>query len=524
MSKQSFIKGTMILLAAGIINRLLGFVPRIMLPRIIGAEGVGLYQLGYPFLIVILTLISGGLPLAVAKLVAEAESEKDEPRVKNILKISLILTLSLGVVFTILCIWAAPWITTRLLTDSRVYYTFLSMSPIIIIVGISSVYRGYFQGRHDMIPTAASQIVETLVRIVAVLFLAYYMLPYGIEYAAAGAMLGVVLGEVGGLLVLFIHYYRNQPPIGLVPETVIGNTPGKLSLYTNFRKIMQIYLPVTASKLVGSGSYFLESIMIVQSLAIAGIAAVTATTQYGILQGMVIPILLLPSALTYSLSVSLIPFLSEAAARNDMKLIHKRLHQSLKLALVTGAPFAVIMFVLASPLCYFLYHDAEVGDMLRMMAPAALFIYFQGPLQAALQALNKPGTALLNTFIGACIKLLLIYLLATKPEFGIMGALIAINANIVLVTALHWNSLVQLFKFSMNVWDFIKVAASMVLMAAACHFIMVEPWISSLFLRFLASCMAGCLVYLLCITALKLIDKHDAAKIPWLGKKLTKFF
>lgn len=524
MSKQSFIKGTMILLAAGIINRLLGFVPRIMLPRIIGAEGVGLYQLGYPFLIVILTLISGGLPLAVAKLVAEAESEGDEQRAKSILKISLILTISLGVIFTILCIWTAPWITTHLLTDARVYYTFLSMSPIIIIVGISSVYRGYFQGRHDMIPTAASQIVETLVRIVAVLFFAYYLLPYGIEYAAAGAMLGVVIGELGGLLVLLIQYYKKQPPIELMLETVVGKNSAKLSFYTNFRKIMQIYLPVTASKLVGSGSYFLESIMIVQSLAIAGIATVAATTQYGILQGMVIPILLLPSALTYSLSVSLIPSLSEAAARNDMKMIHKRLHQSLKLALVTGAPFAVIMFVLASPLCYFLYHDAEVGDMLRMMAPAALFIYFQGPLQAALQALNKPGTALVNGFIGACIKLLLIYLLATKPEFGMMGALIAINANIVLVTALHWNSLVQLFKFSMNSWDFVKVAASMVLMAAACHFIMVEPWNSSLLLRFLASCVVGCFIYLVCIAGLKLIDKHDAAKIPWIGKKMQKFF
>src|SRR5690554_5955318 len=124
MTKQSFIKGTMILLAAGIINRILGFVPRIMLPRFIGAEGVGLYQMGYPFLIVVITIITGGSPLAIAKLVAEAEVEHNEKRIRGILHVSLILTTSLSIFFVLLCIWAAPWITSHLFTDQRVYYTF----------------------------------------------------------------------------------------------------------------------------------------------------------------------------------------------------------------------------------------------------------------------------------------------------------------------------------------------------------------------------------------------------------------
>src|SRR5690606_3770887 len=126
------------------------------------------------------------------------------------------------------------------------------------------------------------------------------------------------------------------------------------------RRLFSIAVPVTASRLVGSTSYLLEAILITQMLAIAGVATAAATAQYGILQGMIIPILFLPGALTYSLSVSLTPSLSEAAARGDMRTIHKRLHQSLRLALVTGAPFAVIMFVLAEPLCYYLYGNAEV--------------------------------------------------------------------------------------------------------------------------------------------------------------------
>src|SRR4051812_179343 len=100
MSKQTFIKGAMILLAAGIINRLLGFVPRIVLPRIIGAEGIGLYQLSFPFLTVMLTIITGGIPLAIAKWVAEADSLGDSARVKYIFRTAMTLVVSLGILMT----------------------------------------------------------------------------------------------------------------------------------------------------------------------------------------------------------------------------------------------------------------------------------------------------------------------------------------------------------------------------------------------------------------------------------------
>lgn len=520
--KQSFIKGTMILLAAGIINRILGFAPRIMLPRFIGAEGVGLYQMGYPFFIVILTLITGGIPLAIAKFVAQAESEGNERRIRSILNVSLFLMISLSLLFTALSIAASPWITTHLFTDSRVYYTFLCMSPIIPIVAVSSVYRGYFQGRHNMIPTAVSQVVETLVRIVAMLLFSLLMLPYGIEYAAAGAMAGVMVGELCGMIVLLYQYKRSKSDYEAYHSVTIGTQSSVLGFVSNLKSLLKISIPVTASKLVGSGSYFLESVMIVQSLAAAGVATAAATAQYGALQGMVMPILFLPGALTYSLSVSLVPSLSEAAARNDMTTIHKRLHQSLRLALVTGAPFAVIMFVLADPLCYYFYKDSEVGAMLKMMAPIALFLYLQAPLTATLQALDKPGTALLNTFVGAALKLILIYQLASNPQFGIIGALIAINVNIVLVTLLHGHSVARLLKFSMKLSDFFRVGVGMAVMAGACHLLMYEPWIDLPIVRFLTACSFGIVLYLLCMIWMKLIDKHDITRVPWLGRKLTK--
>lgn len=535
MTKQSFIKGALILLAAGIVNRILAFVPRIALPRIIGPEGVGIYQLGYPFLIVMLTLITGGIPLAVAKWIAEAETQGDRTRVKQIFRSAMTLTLMLSLLLTVLFVWLTPWISTHLMTDSRVLQTLRMMSPLLVIIGISSVYRGYFQGKQNMIPTALSQTLETVIRIVLALLFAEWLLPYGLEWGAAGAMLGVVAGEVGGLAVLLVQYARERrkkraigQPAGELTEQPdmsvplpIGASPaiklpsGRVPV---MRRLISLSVPVTASRLIGSFSYLLESIFTARALLLAGIATGAATAQYGALQGMIVPILLLPTALTYSLAVSLVPSLSEAAAKGDRVTIHSRLHQSMRLALVTGAPFVVIMLLFADPICRVLYNHAEIAPMLRWMAPVGLFIYLQAPLQAALQALDKPSTALMNTFAGAVVKLVLIIKLASMPSLGIYGALIAINVNIVLVTVLHWISVARFVGFRMKGLDFLKVGAAMVVTGAASLWVMNLQSLPRVWQNLTLACFAGAIVYLLLMIALRMIDRDDAARMPLIGK------
>jgi stage V sporulation protein B len=474
--------------------------------------------MSWPFLIVVLTVITGGIPVAVAKLVAEADAEGNERRIRSILKLSMSLTVTLSILFTAVCVLGARWITTHLLTDDRVYITFLSMTPMIVLIGISSVLRGYFQGRQNMIPTATSQMAETLIRIVMVLVGAYMLLPYGIEWAAAGGMLGGLAGEMGGLALLLYHYAGSRREREALWQATIGTTPTVRRL-SGLRRILGIAMPITGSKLVGATSYLLESIFIAQALAAAGISTALATAQYGALQGMVMPILLLPSALTSSLSVSLIPSLSEAAARKDMKTIHMRLHQSLRLALVSGAPFAVFMFVLAEPLCYYMYNQDQVGVLLKTMAPVALFIYFQAPLQATLQALDQPGSALVNTLVGSVVKLTLIYLLASKPELGIRGAVLAINVNIALVTLLHWRSVVRALRFSMQMLDFLKVGAAMAITGIICYGVMNSAWPESGFVRFAASLCMGMLAYVTLIVLFRLVDAYDLERLKrWSGK------
>lgn len=527
MRKQTFIQGTLILLFAGIINRMLGFIPRIALPRIIGAEGVGLYQLGYPFFIVLVTVITGGLPLAIAKMVAEAEGENRPEQSRKILHTGLAISLTLGIFFTIVALLSASWVSSVILTDQRVYYTFVSMTPMIAIVAVSSIYRGYFQGRQNMLPSAFSSVLESVIRIFFMLWFSWLLLPKGIAFAAAGAMLGVTVGEIGGMLALLLQYYyivkkdKNEapPPTGTAvsgSSAESGDEPQRQP-GSVLKRLIGISVPVTAGRLIGSFSYLLESIITVRSLALAGIAAAAATAQYGSLQGMVIPLLLLPGVLSSSLAVSLVPSLSEAAARNDLPTIHKRMHQALRLAMVTGAPFAAVMYVLAVPLCTLMYGNAaDTAPMLRMMAPFALFLYVQAPLQAALQAMDRPGKALINTLIGAVVKILLILLLASRPEYGIQGAIIAIIVNSLLVTMLHGYSVVRLTAMSLRWSDPVKIIAATIIMAAGMSYVYTSVHVSSSqWIQFLAAAACGMGVYLSICLLSGLISRRDLERVPF---------
>lgn len=532
--KQSFIYGTLILLAAGIVNRMLGFIPRIILPRVIGAEGVGLYQLGYPFFLVLVTVITGGIPLAVAKMIAEAESQGRRDRSHRILRTALGLSVGLGILFTGIALASASWVTTVLLTDSRVYYTFIAMTPMLSIVAVSAVYRGYFQGLQNMIPSALSSVLETVTRIFFMLWFAWWLLPKGISFAAAGAMLGVTAGELAGMLVLLVQYRRavnrdnpepditagqNELPAPQEPTGAGGNVGSDRGI---LRRLLRISIPVTGGRLVGSFSYLLESIITARSLAMAGIATSIATAQYGALQGMVIPLLLLPGALTTALAVSLVPSLSEAAARKDNKSIHKRIHQALRLALVTGAPFAVLMYVLAEPLCSLLYGNADTAPMLKLMAPFVLFMYVQPPLQATLQAMDRPGTALFNTLTGAVVKILLILLLASRPEYGINGALIAIIVNSILVTLLHGFSVVRLLSLRMKLLDLVKTIAAMIIMGAGVKYVYHHTPLAGgvQWAQFMLASALGMILYFGISLLTGLFTRRDLEKLPLIRRWL----
>ncbi len=172
---------------------------------------------------------------------------------------------------------------------------------------------------------------------------------------------------------------------------------------------MRIAVPTLGSRMIGSIAWFFEPIVVAQSLALAGITAIHATKQYGELTGYALPLLMLPSFITYALATSLVPAISEAAAQKQYRLIEYRLHQAVRLSLLAGGLSIVVLYVLAEELMYLMYGPNQAAIFIQAMAPFFIFYYLQGPLQAVLQALDLAKEAMTNSLIGAIVKTALIF-------------------------------------------------------------------------------------------------------------------
>ncbi|MBU8879525.1 stage V sporulation protein B [Bacillus sp. FJAT-29790] len=517
MSK--FLKGTMILLAAGLVTRVLGFINRIVIARFIGEEGVGLYMMAFPTLILVVTITQLGLPVAISKNVAEAEARGDLAKIKKILVVSLAITISLSAVFTPALIILAPYLSETLFTDSRTHLPLLAIAPIVPIIAISSVIRGYFQGRQNMKPAALSQMLEQIVRITLIAAMTKAFLPFGIEYAAAGAMLASVIGELASLIYL-VTTFKMKKKFRVRKQFFKYVYSGK----NTFNELMSIALPTTGSRMIGSLAWFFEPIVVAHSLAIAGVAAITVTKQYGALTGFALPVLMLPSFITYSLSTSLVPAISEARSKNNIGLIEYRLQQALRFTFITGGLAVVILYVLSDQLMEVMYNSSSGASFIKLMAPFFLFYYYQGPLQAALQALNLARAAMINSLIGAIVKTAVIFFLASQPAFGINGVAMGILVGFVLVTLLHFATVLKTISFTFYVRDYVKTIIVMGISGWCGYWLLqkLNPTIH-LAVQVLLITVVITFVYTVLTLLLGLVKKEELKRIPWIGKPLSKF-
>ncbi|WP_019120112.1 stage V sporulation protein B [Brevibacillus massiliensis] len=522
--RQSFFYGTVILIVAGAATRILGFINRVVLSRIIGAEGMGLYQMVVPLMYFLITLTTLGLPVAIAKQVAESEAAGDFRKTKRLLVLSLTLTGALSLTLCLILYLGARTLTGWLFSDERAYWALLASLPVIPLASFSAVLRGYFQGKHNMTPTATSQLLEQIVRMALVVVMTVTFMDNGVEYAAAGAVASIIFGETAGLLYMFWQFRRQ----GRQTAERLFQLPLLASLKQNrenLRQLLSMSLPVTMSRLVGSIAYVLEPMIVPFALLVAGYQAHEATSLYGKFAGMAVPLLLFPTFLTYSLSISLVPAVSEAAFQKNSTLVHRRIYQAMRITLVIGAPCAVLLFVFAEPLCQLLYGNREVGVLLREMALFSVFLFFQTPLAAALQGLDYAGTVFRNTLFSSAVKLLAMFVATAHPAFGIHGAIIALNLGITLGTLLHFASLVKAIGFTINFSEFCKIGAAMLAMGyagsyMANHLFYDLPLIKKLLLSS-GSCF---LLYVVLLVGMRVLGKQDVRRIPWIGEQLSVFF
>ncbi len=476
----NFINGAAILSAAGIIVKILGAIFRIPLTNIIGPEGIGIYQLAYPMYSFLLVISSAGFPVAISRLVAEAVNVGDYKLAKRTFRLSEKLMAILGAAAMLIMILFSSLIAkSQGNPDSRP--VLLAIAPAILLVSTLAAYRGYFQGLQNMKPTALSQILEQLIKLIAGLGLAAYANRYGAKWGAFGAVLGVTISEFAALVYIMVLYLAKKKTLekdiedmefrssrvsskkiigrvvtiaipvaigsailplvsmidqlivinglkGIIPEITNLNLPfdmesirayaAKLGLDTASAEILQ------GLKSVGDIKEYLPELYekYITSLA---------TSLYGIMSGTCSPITALPLIFSTSIAISLVPAVSQARARRSRKEVCEKATTGFRMTSFITFPCAVGIFVLADPIIRTLYSSYSEWEILvaarclRVMSLTVFVLPLIHTATAILQGVAKQNLPVVNLAIGALILKFPVTLICIRiPSLNILGAAI----------------------------------------------------------------------------------------------------
>ena len=416
--KEKFINSVIILLVGGLLTKVLGMLIKIIMSRLIGTEGLGLYMMVLPTFSLFIGIGQFGLPTALSKLVAEK-------RKNNIKLFFSILPIALGInlflILTIIII--APILANALLHDPRCYLPILAIAVVIPFTSLSSICRSYFFGKEKMAPHVISNLVEDIVRLSLMIIGIPFFLPKGLEYAVCYIILSNVISEAASILILFIFLPKK---LQIKKEDLI---PKK----DYMKESLSIGIPNTTGRLLGSIGYFLEPILLTTTLLAIGYPSKYITTEYGVLSGYVMPLLLLPSFFTMAISQALLPVVSREYTRGNYNFVKRKIKQAITYSLAIGIPVTIFFIILPELPLKIIYHTEEGISYMRFLAPICLFQYIQSPLSSCLDAMGKSKDAMVATTLGVITRSTLLVILSLL-KIGLWGLIIAISINVLVVT------------------------------------------------------------------------------------------
>ncbi len=418
MKKNVFIKSVILLILGGFVSKLVSMIKKIVLARYLGTEGMGLVALVSPTFVLFMTLASLGLPVAISKLVAE-ETKNNKNLVFSIIPISLLFNITL----TLIIIFSAKFIAINLLNEPRCFLALVCIGLVLPFVTISSILRGYFFGKQYMFPHVLSCMVEDILRLIILIIGLPFFLEKGIEFAVAYTILVNMFSELTSIFVLFFFLPKN---FKITKKDIILNKQ-------NVKDVFSIGVPTTMGRLTSSFGTFLEPIILTFVLISIGYSNKFIVNEYGILNGFIMPLILLPSFFTMAISQALIPGISKAYSINDKKFVKKRLKLAIFLSLLVGIPATIIFTLFPEWPLKFIYGTTEGTEYIKILAPLFLFHYVQNPLNATLQAMGKAKDAMNGTLQGTIIRTIIIFAFSYLC-IGLWGLVIASGVSVIYIT------------------------------------------------------------------------------------------
>ena len=519
---NTFFGGAAILAMGILVVKVIGLFYKIPLVNIIGSEGSADFNNAYNIYSVLLTISTAGLPVAVSKMVSEANALGRQNQVHKVFRLSLAAFLTLGVVSFLIMYFGSEQLA-GMMHDSLAAAGIRALAPAVICVGCLSAFRGYAQGHSDMVPTAVSQVLEALTKLIVGLFLAWYLLylGFGSEISAAGAIGGVTASGLVALLYLMVRPHRRNSPRSLPPATDKPEGSGKI-----LKTLVVIAIPITLSSSVVPITTYLDTIQVQNLLQSAlGYAEELAVSLYGCYQKAV-TIYNLPSAFMVSLTACIVPAVSAALTKKDKVGAGKIAESALRVGAMLALPAGIGLTVLAGPIIQLLYPETnqEVGTQcLMVLGIASIFVCIMLLCNAILQANGRTALPIWFIAIGSAIKLGVNFVLVQMPSVGIKGAPVGTLVCFGIVSVLELAAIKRVTPHPPKYLRvFGKAAVAAVLMGAA-------AWasyglLSGHFgntLSVAGAILVGCVVYVILVVALRVVSKDDLSLMPK-GEKIAK--
>lgn len=528
ISRNFLVQGS-ILAAAGIIVRLIGLLYKIPMTRTLGDEGIGYYNTAYEIYNIGLILSSYSLPLAVSKLIARKEEEGETGGAGRVFYCGILIGVLTGGLMTLLLMFGADRIAGLVFNSPGSALPLRVMTPTIFVFSVMGVFRGYFQGHGDMIPTSVSQIIEQIINAVVSVAASWYFIRIFADrenpasYGAAGGTLGTLMGALAAFLLL--AYLMTQERSNI-------RVRAKMGASSSYREIMKLLLltfaPIILSQFVYQLSGSVDNSMFGLIMGGKGLTEKERLSLLGIYGGKYRLLTNVPVAIASSLGASMIPSIVMSRVHREHAEVRNKIYMTVKFNMLLAIPCAFGMFFLASPVLRMVFGDGrrETAELLMLGASAVVFFSLSTVTNAVLQGIDLMRKSVTHSAISLGIHIVLVYVMLEKLEMGIYGLVIGNVSFAFVVCVLNWIAIGRTLSYRQEVkTTFLLPALASLLMGISAKLVYegLYALLSSNALSVLLSAAFGAAMYAVLLGLFGAVTEEELRKMP-LGGILRKLF
>lgn len=440
MKSKGFVKGAVVLIAFNILGKIVGAIYRIPLANMLGAEGIGKYQLVFPLYSLLLAVSVSGIPIAISKIVAEYNGKGQYGDARRLLKLSILYLFGVSLVCFAVVLICAKFIA-NLQGNPDIYFCYYGIAPAILFVGILSVFRGYFQGNLKMLPTAISGFVEQVGKLVFGLYFVTKLLPKGINFGVFGALIGISISEFLSLVFLFVYYL-------VYARKNKNNSLAILSRRNISKQLFLTALPITLGGLASPLTSIIDSLLVVNLLMLSGFENGTATSLLGVQSGIVDPLINIPIVIAISISSSLLPNLAKEKVCNNESEVKYLIEKAIQITLSVSIACAICFVIFGKQILTFLYGETLLKNQLyiaiKLLFLGGFNLIFLSLVQITtgiLQGLGKHNLAVKSMLIGCGIKIVLTILLVRIKSINILGSMMSGGVSYLVVFSINYKKI-----------------------------------------------------------------------------------